>query len=151
MGLGFIYNAFISYFYLKIITRWLRAILKMTEGWEVSDCLNYFRLVSSKKISPPGRCLALANDPTKMSPEDPLTLSQFGTLVSQYGGLRSYNTMLKQPTSDLDYVSRRENGLIRKCCLVPFNLIKSDVWIAFCLRTGCEDWVQYADIDTPSG
>ena len=48
-------------------------------------------------------------------------------------------------------MSLRENGIIRKCCLVPFPLIKSDVWISFCLKTGCDDWVQYADIDTPSG
>ena len=38
-------------FEFKVITRWLKAILKMTEEWEVS--------VSSKKINPPGRALAL--------------------------------------------------------------------------------------------
>ena len=91
-----LFHYFIFSFYCKVITRWLRAILKMTEDWEVSDCLNYFRLVESKKTNPPGRCLALANDPTKMSPDDPMTLGDFGTLVSQYGGLKSYNTMLKQ-------------------------------------------------------
>lgn len=95
-----LYYNVISYttvvFEFKVITRWLKAILKMTEEWEVSQCLNYFRLVTSKKINPPGRALALANDPSRMSPEDPLSISDFGTLVEQYGGLKSYNTMLKQ-------------------------------------------------------
>ena len=120
--------------HIKQITRYLRAVLKMAEAWDISECLNAFRLVTSKKTNPPGRCLALANDESLVCPDDNLTISQFGSLVSQYGGLRSYNTMLKNPASDLDYVQRRENGLIRKCTLVPFQLIKSDVWISFCLR-----------------
>lgn len=120
--------------HIKLITRWLRAMLKMTETWSVSDCLNYFRLVSSKKTTPPGRCLAVVNDPNVMCPNDPMSIGDFGTLVSQYGGLRSFATMLKRPTSDLEYVTVKENGLLRRCCIIPFSLIKSDVWISLCLR-----------------
>ena len=119
--------------HIKQITRYLRAILKMAESWDTSQCLNAFRLVTSKKTMPPGRALALANDEKLICPDDPMTISQFGSLVSQYGGIRSYNTMLKDPGSDQDYVTRRENGVIRKATLVPFPLIKSDVWIQLCM------------------
>lgn len=119
--------------HIKIITRWLRALLKMTEEWSVSECLNCFRLVNSKKTTPQGRCLAVVNDPSIIRPQDPMTLGDFGALVSKYGGLKSFATLLKRPTSDLEYVTVKENGLLRRCTIVPFSLIKSDVWIALCL------------------
>lgn len=156
--------------HISVVTRWLRALLKLSDEWSVSESLNAFRLITSKKVSPPGRCLAVVNDPALINVEDELSIQMLGTLVAQYGGVRSHDAMLKRPSSVADYVNLRENGRTRKCTLIPFSLIKSDIWIALCYskykrylslrsstyfysfpETGTEDWIALADVDTPSG
>ena len=106
--------------------------MKLADEWSVSDSLNAFRLITSKKVTPPGRCLAVVNDSTLINVEDELSLQMLGRLVAQYGGVRSHDAMLKRPSSMADYVSLRENGHTRKCTLIPFSLIKSDIWISLC-------------------
>ena len=118
--------------HVKIVTRWLRGLLKLAEEWSVSECLSAFRLISSKKVSPPGRCLAVVNDPTVISVADDLSIQMLGRLVAQYGGVNSQDAMLKRPDITADFVSLRQNGHTRKCTLIPFSLIKSDIWIALC-------------------
>jgi hypothetical protein len=61
-----------------------------------------------------------------------MSIQMYGDLVALYGGVRSHDAMLKDPASDADYVRRPENHRIRKCCLTPQNLIKSDIWIKLC-------------------
>jgi hypothetical protein len=53
-------------------------------------------------------------------------------LVAQNGGVRSFNAVLKEPSSDASYVRRPENNKVRKCCIVPQSVIKSEVWINLC-------------------
>ena len=117
----------------KVISRWLRALLKQAEDWTISECLSKFRLIKSQKCQPTGPCLAIINDSQMISPEDDLSVQMFGRLVSGHGGVRSHDAMLKKPEIDATYVKLKENGINKKCCIVPITLIKSDLWIALCL------------------
>ena len=74
-----------------------------------------------------------------------------GKLVSGHGGVKSHDAMLKRIDVEADYVRRQENGVNKKCTIIPLALIKSDLWISLCLKCGAEEWLHYADIDTPSG
>ena len=135
----------------KIISRWLRALLKQAEDWSVSDCLSRFRMIKSQKCQPSGPALAIINDDQLIAPEDDLSIQMLGKLVSAHGGVRSHDAMMKKSDIEADYVRRQENGVNKKCTIIPLALIKSDLWISLCLKCGAEEWIHYADVDTPSG
>ena len=114
----------------KVISRWLRALLRQAEDWTLSDSLSRFRMIKSQKCHPPGPALAIINDDQIIAPEDDLSIQMLGRLVSAHGGVRSHDAMLKRSDVEADYVRRQENGGNRKCTIVPLALIKSDLWIA---------------------
>ena len=117
----------------KVISRWLRGLLRQAEDWTLSDCLSRFRMIKSQKCHPPGPALAIINDDQIIAPEDDLSIQMLGRLVSAHGGVRSHDAMLKRSDVEADYVRRQENGVNRKCTIVPLALIKSDLWIALCI------------------
>ena len=108
-------------------------------------------MIKSQKCHPPGPALAIINDDQLISPEDDLSIQMLGKLVSGHGGVKSHDAMLKRSDVEADYVRRQENGVNKKCTIIPLALIKSDLWISLCIKCGAEEWINYADVDTPSG
>ena len=90
-------------------------------------------MIKSQKCQPPGVALAIINGDNIIAPEDDLSIQNFGHLVSAHGGVRSHDAMLKRSDIEAEYVRRQENGVNKKCTIVPLALIKSDLWIALCL------------------
>ena len=90
-------------------------------------------MIKSQKCQPPGVALAIINGDHIIAPEDDLSIQNFGRLVSAHGGVRSHDAMLKRSDIEAEYVRRQENGVNKKCTIVPLALIKSDLWIALCL------------------